>query len=166
VAFEVRPTDVDETTSGDAEAVAIVNAERKLNAALANGDDGTTPILGVDTVVELDGRLYGKPESEEEARATLTALAGREHQVVSAMALWRADRTMAAVATTAVRFRAQDDRLLDWYLASGEWRDRAGGYAIQGRGAALVESIRGDYFNVVGLPVAALLELWPGLLGG
>jgi septum formation protein len=68
------------------------------------------------------------------------------------------------VACTKVRFRALDRGLLDWYLDSGEWEGRAGGYAIQGRGAALVDSIEGDFWNVVGLPVADLLELAPGLL--
>jgi septum formation protein len=71
---------------------------------------------------------------------------------------------MRATATTAVRFRALQDRLVSWYLDSEEWRERAGAYAIQGRGAALVESIEGDYLNVVGLPVAALLRLAPELL--
>jgi septum formation protein len=75
-----------------------------------------------------------------------------------------AERTDVAV--TRVRFRELDRTDLDWYLASGEWRGRAGGYAIQGRGAALVESIEGDYWNVVGLPVAALLRLVPDLLRG
>ena len=71
----------------------------------------------------------------------------------------------SAAAQTGVQFRALDDGLIDWYLASGEWRERAGGYAIQGRGAALVAGIEGDFLNVVGLPVATLLELAPGLLG-
>jgi septum formation protein len=75
-----------------------------------------------------------------------------------------AGRTRTATATTEVQFRALDDELIDWYLASGEWRERAGGYAIQGRGAALVAAIEGDYTNVVGLPVPTLLELAPWLL--
>jgi septum formation protein len=71
-----------------------------------------------------------------------------------------------AAAQTVVEFRALDERLIDWYVASGEWRERAGGYAIQGRGAALVKRIDGDYSNVVGLPVTTLLEMAPDLLGG
>jgi septum formation protein len=85
--------------------------------------------------------------------------------VVSGIALLRATGDVqAATATTEVTFRALDEELLEWYVASGEWDGRAGGYAIQGRGAALIERIDGDYLNVVGLPVATLIGLWPGLL--
>jgi septum formation protein len=93
----------------------------------------------------------------------LTALSGREHRVVSGLAIRRNGRTEVVDATTHVRFRDVAP-LLDWYLESGEWRERAGAYAIQGRGAAMVAGIRGDYLNVVGLPVAALLDVWPGVL--
>ena len=116
-------------------------------------------MLGVDTVVELDGRLWGKPGSEEEARATLQALSGRTHEVVSAIALIAGDVLETATELTRVTFRELEPDLVDWYVASGEWEGRAGGYAIQGRGAVLVRSIEGDYLNVVGLPVAKLLEM-------
>ncbi len=121
-------------------------------------------VLGVDTVVALDGRIYGKPASSEDAGRTLGALAGRAHVVVSGVCLVDRGVERTAVARTTVRFRPLDEAMIHWYVAGDEWRGRAGGYAIQGRGAALVESIEGDYFNVVGLPVAALLELAPGLL--
>jgi septum formation protein len=123
-------------------------------------------VLGVDTVVSLDGRIYGKPDSESQARATLRALAGREHTVVSGVCVVEAGAVRTALVRTAVRFAALTGPVLDWYLASGEWRDRAGGYAIQGRGAALVAGIAGDYTNVVGLPVPTVLALLPGRLGG
>jgi septum formation protein len=85
--------------------------------------------------------------------------------VVSGIALMRAAGEIeAATACTEVTFRTIDDALLDWYVACGEWEGRAGGYAIQGRGAALIERIDGDYLNVVGLPVATLVALWPGVL--
>jgi septum formation protein len=122
-------------------------------------------VLGVDTVVSLGDRLYGKPSSPDEARATLTALSGRTHEVTGGLCLISGGQTRATKAITKVQFRALDDALIDWYLATGEWRDRAGAYAIQGRGAALVERIDGEYFNVVGLSVALLLELEPRLLG-
>ena len=160
----MRPVDVEERAEGPADAVASWNANSKMAAALAAGHDGKTPILTVDTVVALDGTLYGKPASEEEARATLSTLAGRTHTVVSAITLWREDRVRGAAVVTDVEFRRLDEATVDWYLASGEWRDRAGGYAIQGRGSALVWAIRGDYLNVVGLPVVALLEIWPTLI--
>jgi septum formation protein len=86
--------------------------------------------------------------------------------VVSGLCLIEHDRARTAASTTLVEFRALDDGLIDWYIASEEWKERAGGYAIQGRGAALVERIEGDYSNVVGLPVATLLALAPGLLPG
>jgi septum formation protein len=122
-------------------------------------------VLGVDTVVALGDQLYGKPAGAEEARATLTALSGRTHQVIGGLCLIDGRRTRTTKAITKVDFSGLDDAIIDWYVATGEWRGRAGGYAIQGRGAALVKRIEGDYFNVVGLPVALLLELEPRLLG-
>jgi nucleoside triphosphate pyrophosphatase len=123
------------------------------------------PVVGVDTVVVVEGVVFGKPADEAAARAMLAALSGRVHEVVSGICVAEAGREpRTASATTRVRFRALDDALLDWYVATGEWRGRAGGYAIQGRGAALVAEIEGDYLNVVGLPVAALLELLPEIL--
>jgi septum formation protein len=121
-------------------------------------------VLGVDTVVALDGVVYGKPADAAQARTTLRALSGREHTVFSGVCLVWAGSERSAVAETRVRFRAISDALIEWYVASEEWRERAGGYAIQGRGAALVAAIDGDYSNVVGLPVATLLTLAPDLL--
>jgi septum formation protein len=86
--------------------------------------------------------------------------------VISAICLIEPGKVRAAAASTRVEFRQLEPGLLEWYVAGGEWRERAGGYAIQGRGAALVRRIDGDYFNVVGLPVASLLELAPWLLRG
>lgn len=121
------------------------------------------PVLGVDTIVVLDGVVYGKPSDEADARAMLARLSGRVHEVVSGICVVEAGEVRTAAATTRVEFRELDG-LLDWYVATGEWRERAGGYAIQGRGAALVRGIEGDYLNVVGLPVSTLLELLPGIL--
>jgi septum formation protein len=149
--------DVDELADGDPVEVARANARRKADAV--EGD----LVLAVDTIVVLDGAIHGKPRDEAHARAMLSTLSGREHQVVSGLALRRANSTEVLDATTAVRFR-DTAPLLDWYLRSGEWRERAGGYAIQGRGAAFVTAIEGDYLNVVGLPVAALLDRWSEVL--
>jgi septum formation protein len=161
VPFAVRPTSVEELMEGDPHAVVLENALRKARAAAGEGGE----VLGVDTIVTLEGRIYGKPGDRDEAAATLHALSGATHTVLSAIALLRGAEPQTATAATAVTFRPLDERTLDWYLASEEWRDRAGGYAIQGRGAALVAAIEGDYLNVVGLPVATLLSLWPDLLG-
>jgi nucleoside triphosphate pyrophosphatase len=127
------------------------------------------PVLGVDTIVRCEGRVYGKPVDAGEAAAMLEALSGREHEVVSGLCL----RTLAweelRSETTRVVFRPLTPRDIAAYVAAGEWEGRAGGYAIQGRGAALVERIDGDYLNVVGLPAALLVRLlaerFPGLYG-
>jgi septum formation protein len=160
IEFEVVVPNVDELERGAPELVAIENAQRK--AAAVSGD----LVLGVDTVVALKGRIYGKPDTRDAARMILGALSGQRHEVLSGVCVLERGRSVTAVSRTAVEFRELSAQLLDWYLASGEWRERAGGYAIQGRGAALVNAIEGDYLNVVGLPVATLLELAPSLLGG
>jgi septum formation protein len=165
VEFSVQVPDVEELEAGPPHEVALENAYRKASAIASAGSDNGSPVLGVDTVVALGARLYGKPADPEDARATLTALAGRRHAVVSGVCLIADGRSRTAAAQTTVEFRALSDQLIDWYLTSEEWRGRAGGYAIQGRGAALVAAIEGDYLNVVGLPVATLLELAPDLLG-
>jgi septum formation protein len=162
VDFEVRPVDAPERDRGDPHEVALENALRKARAAVRDGASET--VLGVDTLVFLDGAIFGKPADETRARATLRALSGATHVVVSGLALLSAGETATASAETRVTFRELGDELLEWYLASGEWRGRAGGYAVQGAGAALVRRIEGDYENVVGLPVAALLDVWPALL--
>jgi nucleoside triphosphate pyrophosphatase len=161
--FEARPTGVEEVEEGDPQVVAVQNALRKARAARRAGAGEL--VLGVDTMVQLDGRIYGKPADERAARETLAALSGRAHEVVSGVALIDTGGERTAAARTRVRFRDLDEPTIDWYVACGEWRDRAGGYAIQGAGAALVREIEGDYENVVGLPLAALLDLEPRLLG-
>jgi septum formation protein len=154
IEFEVVVPDVEELEEGDPRAMVVENALRKARAV-----EGEL-VLGVDTTVVVDGQSYGKPADEAEAEATLTLLSGRSHEVWSGIAF--NERTAAACTT--VTFRPLHQPLLRWYLDSGEWRERAGGYAIQGRGAALVERIEGDFWNVVGLPVPELLKLAPDLL--
>jgi nucleoside triphosphate pyrophosphatase len=164
VEFSVEVPEVEEVEEGPPHEVALENAYRKAAAVAGEGSGGL--VLGVDTVVSLGPRMYGKPADPEQARTTLSALAGRRHAVISGVCLIGEDgRSRTAAAQTVVEFRALSGPLIDWYVASGEWRERAGGYAIQGRGAALVAAIEGDYSNVVGLPVATLLELAPDLLG-
>jgi septum formation protein len=162
LSFEVIVPEVEELEQGPAEEVALENARRKAQEVAAGFPRQL--VLGVDTVVSLDGELYGKPADPDDARRTLAALSGRAHTVTSGVCLVQGGEVRTATASTAVTFRRLGPALIDWYVASQEWRERAGGYAIQGRGAALVASIDGDYTNVVGLPVVALLELEPGLL--
>ena len=164
--FEVVvPEGVDELEEGPPHEVAIENAYRKA-AAVAASVDGRS-VLGVDTVVALGPRMYGKPIEPSDAEDTLWALSGRAHTVISGVCLIDGDgdgRARTAAAETTVTFRTLDEDLIAWYVTSEEWRERAGGYAIQGRGAALVERIEGDYTNVVGLPVITVLQLAPFLL--
>jgi septum formation protein len=163
IPFELHPTDVDERMDGPAKEVVTENALAKARMAAAEAAPEKL-VLGVDTVVALDDRLYGKPVDAGDARSHLSDLSGREHDVWSGLVLLERGRELIGTARTVVRFRALDGELIAWYLASEEWRDRAGAYAIQGRGAALIQSIEGDYWNVVGLPVPLLLQMAPQLL--
>jgi septum formation protein len=162
VSFTVRPTGVAELEQGEAREVAVENALRKARASHVHG--AREIVLGVDTLVTLGQLIYGKPSNEDMARETLRALNGESHTVLSGLALLSGDSERVALAQTTVCFRELSDELIEWYLASGEWRGRAGGYAIQGLGAVLVREIHGDYENVVGLPLATLLDLFPELL--
>jgi septum formation protein len=162
LAFEVRASDVAEEDQGAPRVVASENALRKALAVAAGAPDDV--VLGCDTLVATDGAdIWGKPADLDHARETLRHLSGRTHEVVSGLVLVQHGDVRAATEVTQVTFRALDDATIEWYLGTGEWEGRAGGYAIQGRGAVLVKRIEGDYLNVVGLPVAALLELCPAL---
>ncbi len=163
MAFSVVVPNVDELEEGSPRDVAVENARRKAGAVAREHPD--VLVLGADTVVCLGQRMYGKPTSEAEAARTLSALSGRRHEVIGGICLIEDGQARTGSSTTGVDFRVLGSRLIDWYLSTGEWRERAGGYAIQGAGAALVAGIEGDYLNVVGLPVPALLDLAPGLLG-
>ena len=149
--------EVDEVTGGDPGELVEQNALLKARAVPGER------VLGSDTTVSLDGAVLGKPTDEAGARAFLERLSGAVHSVWSAVALIEAGTERTAVDCTEVTLRALTGAEIDAYVATGEWRGRAGGYAIQGRGAALVERIEGDYNCVVGLPVAALIGLAPDL---
>ena len=170
VRFRVVEPAVDELMAGPPEELVLENARRKAAAVLdrldGTGDENQTDqaVLGVDTVVALGGQVYGKPSDREQAGETLEALSGRTHRVLSGVCLIVDGTARTGAAVTSVAFRLLDAATLDWYLDSDEWQGRAGGYAIQGRGAALVERIDGDYLNVVGLPVTTLLDLYPSAL--
>ena len=152
-----------EETEGDPVAHALGKARSVLDEA------GERPVVGCDTEVICDGRVYGKPDGAEEAEEMLESLAGKTHEVVSGLALITPAWEELHSATTRVTFRELTPRDLGHYLASGEWEGRAGAYAIQGLGAVLVERIEGDYLNVVGLPGALLVRLlatrFPGAYG-
>jgi septum formation protein len=127
------------------------------------------PVLGVDTTVVLGGRLYAKAKNAGEAERMLEELSGRTHAVVSGLCLATPAWEVVSAIATRVTFRKLTPRDLATYVASGEWEGRAGAYAIQGRGGALVRRVEGDYLNVVGLPASLLVQLladrFPGVYG-
>lgn len=139
-------------------AIAVRHARAK---ALSVADQAPTDavVIGADTIVVLDGQVYGKPRDRDDARRMLQALAGREHQVMTGVAVAAGGRVASDLAVTAVRMRPYDDAAIEKYLATGEPMDKAGAYAIQGVGALLVEGITGCYANVVGLPLVTLDKL-------
>ncbi len=157
----MRVSSEPELESGEPEAVALENALRKARAVRRPGRPEI--IIGCDTIVVAGGRLYGKPADEREAAATIRALAGRTQQVISGLAVLVGEEERTALASTAVTFRSIDEETLERYVAMGEWRERSGGYAIQGAGSQLVEAIEGEVENVVGLPLQVLLRLCPEL---
>jgi septum formation protein len=122
-------------------------------------EGGDRPVLGVDTIVRCGGRVLGKPSHIGEAEEMLEALSGREHEVISGLCLRTSHWEELHTETTRVFFRSLTPRDIASYIETGEWEGRAGAYAIQGRGAVLVEQIEGDYLNVVGLPAALLVRL-------
>jgi septum formation protein len=122
-------------------------------------DGGDRPVLGVDTIVVCDGQVLGKPAEAGEAERMLETLSGNTHEVVSGLCLRTPAWEELHREVTRVSFRPLTPRDLATYVASGEWENRAGGYAIQGLGAGLVTRVEGDYLNVVGLPAALLVHL-------
>jgi septum formation protein len=157
IPFEVVAPRWEELVGGEPAETVRANARGKARSVAAGA--GELPVLGVDTEVVLDGRVFGKAETAAEAEEMLDALAGRTHEVVSGLCLVTPGWEEIEHEVTRVTFRPLDARDLAAYVSLGEWKGRAGAYAVQGRGAALVERIEGDYLNVVGLPAAVLVRL-------
>ena len=160
VPFIVINAPVDESPLPSESAPAYVErlARAKAAAGLARVD-GPAVVLGADTAVVLDGRILGKPENREDALAMLADLSGREHQVLTAVALDDGQRVHSFCVTSTVRFRAISTDEAQRYWASGEPSDKAGGYAIQGLGAVFVSGLSGSYSAVVGLPLCETADL-------
>jgi septum formation protein len=160
--FETLAVDIDESRRAGEAAAAYVErvARAKADAAAALCVPGAT-ILGADTVVVIENEILGKPLDDEDARRMLRLLRDRWHQVLTGVALVNGETGSAKVAheVTEVRFAAMTEDEISWYVATGEPKDKAGAYAIQGQGARFIKEIRGDYSNVVGLPVRLLYEL-------
>ena len=155
--YQVRPADIDEHMDRALPPHALVEAisAEKAAAAAANASPDDL-IIAADTVVALDGALLGKPRDEAEAGRMLSALSGRQHQVYTGFTVRRGEQVVTRSEETAVTFRPLTEEEIAAYIRTGEPMDKAGAYGIQGLGALLVEGIRGDYFNVMGLPVCAL----------
>ena len=168
--FDVVAPEYEEHDPPDANPVDLVREHARGKArSVAHLGGLHRPVLGVDTTVAIDGVILGKPSGLADAEAMLERLAGKTHLVVSGLCLLTPAWEVVEHEATSVTFRGVTPRELSHHLAHGEWEGRAGGYAIQGRGGALVERIEGDYLNVVGLPAALLVrvlaERFPGAYG-
>ena len=164
--FEVVVPRYEEQDPPGTDPVDLVRDHARGKARSVAEEAGDSPVLGVDTAVLLEGRTYGKPATAEEAAKMLDALDGRVHEVLSGLCLLTPGWEIVEHEVTRVWFRPLTPRDIATYISSGEWEGRAGSYAIQGRGAALVERIEGDYSNVVGLPAALLVRLLAARLAG
>lgn len=155
--FTVEPADIDETveTGIESEKIPEYLAEKKAEHIFNNGhyDD---IVIGCDTGVFINGQMLGKPRSEEEAFKMLSALSGKKHKVITGCAVFCRDKRITFSQTTEVEFYELTQEEITDYVKTGEPMDKAGAYGIQGMGAKLVRGINGDFFNVVGLPVALL----------
>ena len=166
IPFDVVAPRYEEETPRDADALQVVREHARGKARSVADIAEDRPVVGVDTAVVLDGRIFGKPANASDAEQMLEELSGKTHVVVSGLCLLTPAWEDVEHEATQVSFRELTPRELGIYVATDEWEGRAGGYAIQGRGASLVESIAGDYLNVVGLPVALLVGLLAGRFSG
>ena len=186
VCAEVRSADIDETPrQGEAADELVQRLAREKAESIATAAESTvgavagrsttarpgppparTVVIGADTVISIDDEVFGKPSSDAEARTMLSRLSGRQHAVLTGVAVSSGGRTESAVSTTTVWFRSLDAADIDCYVACGEPAGKAGAYAIQGRGSLFVERIDGSFHGVVGLPIALVDQLcarlgWP-----
>jgi nucleoside triphosphate pyrophosphatase len=159
IPYDVVAPQYDEETRADADPLQLVREHARGKARSVADVAEDRPVIGVDTAVVLEGRIFGKPANAADAEQMLEELSGKTHVVVSGLCLLTPGWEDVEHETTNVAFRELTPRELGIYVATGEWEGRAGGYAIQGRGAALVQAIEGDYLNVVGLPAALLVRL-------
>jgi septum formation protein len=159
IPFDVVAPNYDEATPEDADPLQVVRDHARGKAKSVADIAEDRPVIGVDTAVVLEGRIFGKPANASEAEQMLEELSGKTHVVVSGLCLLTPGWEELEREATQVAFRELTPRELGTYIATGEWEGRAGAYAIQGRGASLVRFIEGDYLNVVGLPAALLVRL-------
>ena len=163
IPFVVVVSDAEEVSGNSWTPAALVveNAKRKARAVAEKYPD--SPVLGADTVVSSQGKIFGKPKDKDEARKMLTALSGKMHEVTTGLALINRNEIRTTSVTTKVFFDTMTKADIDAYIATDEPMDKAGAYAIQGKAARFIEKIEGSYSNVVGLPLNALIQLGKGL---
>ena len=160
LAFKVEPANIDETPRAAEDPASFAQRaarEKAIEVALRCPDE---PVLGADTVVDVDGRILGKPRSGHQAEEMLHSLSGREHMVHTALSMVCGGSSRGLIETATVRFVPLDDATIRWYVGTGEPLDKAGGYAIQGLGGLMVASMNGSPHTVVGLPIHRLPELF------
>ena len=164
----MEAVDVDETREVGESPAAYVERLARTKARAASGCDGQCAVIGADTVVVVDDDVLGKPRDAADATRMLRRLSGRAHEVLTGVAVIWQGRTVSRVERTMVWFVPLSDRDIAWYVASGEPMDKAGAYAIQALASRFIPRIDGSYTNVVGLPVATLVQLLEkaGLPGG
>jgi len=160
--FEAVAANIDETRMESEDAVSYVKRLAQAKAETVARKTSAGLVLGADTVVLIDEEVLGQPRDDEDASRMLKLLSGRWHEVLTGLALVRVGnppRVLINHETTRVRFCEMSANEIDWYVSTGEPKDKAGAYAIQGRGGLFIEEIEGDYFNIVGLPVRLLYKL-------
>ncbi|MGH9874385.1 MAG: Maf family protein [Pyrinomonadaceae bacterium] len=157
--FEAIAADIDETRDAAEDAATYVTRLARAKAETLAGKFPARLVLGADTVVVIDGEILGQPRDYDDARRMLQLLSGKWHEVLTGVALMRTADVVLDYETTRVRFAEMSAEEIDWYIATGEPRGKAGAYGIQGSAALFIKEIQGDYFNVVGLPVRLVFEL-------
>jgi septum formation protein len=153
---------IDETRGVSEEAVAYVKRVARMKAEVVAQKVSSGLVLGADTVVVIGGEILGKPRDIEDSRRMLTLLSGKWHKVLTGVVMLRIGENTRSVAdceSTSVRFSEMSGAEIEWYVDTGEPMDKAGAYAVQGGAALFIEEIRGDYFNIVGLPIRLVYEL-------
>lgn len=155
VDFAVMAADIDESVLVGEQPLDYVRriAIEKAAAALALTSDHSKPVLAADTAVIVDGKIFGKPVNDDDARHMLKQLSGNTHQVMTAVAMSRGQQTLSDVSISEVSFATLSEADIDWYIQTGEGQDKAGAYAVQGLGAIFIEQIRGSYSGIMGLPI-------------
>ena len=159
IPHEVIPANIDESVRGRESPRKYAERLSREKASSVSGRDSSVVAIGADTIVLIDTKILGKPANTVDAGSMLSLLSGREHIVVTAVAVARGRKISSGVEEVAVKFRKLTDDEIDAYIATGEPMDKAGAYGIQGFGATIVERIKGDYFAVMGLPLVRLVSL-------